>query len=847
MNIGFIFKAFVVAIPSGLGVALTFKDIWEWLKDGGKDKKGGKRKKTMRKWLIIVICCIGSFIWRVVFPEDSGELGSVQNTEDAAIPSASSIWQMCKMLAPRILLGIAGAVILLWLINFVYFHVGRKPKTTHQPKSTVKRKNGNRKGTGRGYRRSKEDTKVKERTLDRRKLYCFIILLALLTMLPVVKAQAADPKHRAQRFNVVFVMDNSGSMGTADETKQRFDAMDLFLALSADEGNYVGGIIFNEGIVKKIELEQLNGQRNKMIFSNDLRIVEPVGQTDIGLALMEAVKMLEASANPELPSVIILLTDGVTYLTGADNEETKDKMQASSKIKEDAITTAINKHYQVYSVCFGEQNAETELRDISDRTDGAYLRLSEKENDIKKVFWGFYELIYDTETVPIIEEPIPVGGTLETTFSIPEFGVEEVNIILSDLNKNMTYQITPPGRDAYTDDELDEMRISAGAFHIIKIVEPEDGEWSISVTGTQGEDVTVNMVFNADYQVVLEKEGGEWKTNLGDSVELKAYLKDGDVRLDDTTIYQNHGAVLEIEHGGQISEQDMVAEGEGYGLEYVLDDYGKYIFRVRMPINGMEETSGEWTVYVENQIPWAAQENPEWTVRKMVFGEKLFVKDLTTMAVDAEDSKLKYEIVDYDGTKDWQPEIVSDTELRIRGYSEPADIFGGKAKSEGTVTLRALDSQGGSCEFTLDIVLHDMDIVVCRVLLVLLAAAIVMLIASFIQSRNRKFNGEVTIVAFNGGTEQSASYLPRKGIVALSRCGNLAEGYGIDLRKTKLQATGKGYIYLKSSKGYYSMDSTEKRSRKIRLDNNREVTVSDNERLDSGIRITYYQSGDNFF
>lgn len=73
--------------------------------------KGVGKEKTIRKLLIIFICCIGSFIWSVVFPDDSGEIGSVQNAEEEVIQSEPRIWKMCKMLAPRILLGIAGAVI----------------------------------------------------------------------------------------------------------------------------------------------------------------------------------------------------------------------------------------------------------------------------------------------------------------------------------------------------------------------------------------------------------------------------------------------------------------------------------------------------------------------------------------------------------------------------------------------------------------------------------------------------------------------------------------------------------------------------------------------------------------
>lgn len=682
---------------------------------------------------------------------------------------------------------------------------------------------------------------MKKKSICKRLLSGAVLCLTVLLMLSVSKTSAAEPKHQAKRFNVVFVMDSSGSMGTTDGEKWRFDAVDLFLGLSADTGNYVGAVVFNEGIADTLDMIELDGQQSKLRFSRDLRNQPVDGQTNIGMALLEAVKMLDKSANRELPSAIILLTDGVTQLPS-------DKIEKAETDKETAIEAADRNFYPVYSVCLNKDSSEAaaELKDISDRTNGVYLNL-EKEENIKEVFSQFYNMIYDTETVTIMDESIPENGTLDGSFQIPEFGVEEVNIIISTLNYGTTYQVIPPGRGAFTEEEIERMKISAGPFSVIKVIEPGSGQWKISVTGTPGDSVTIRMVINADYKICLEDEGGELKHNLGDRLALNAYLIDGNVRLEESEIYRKHGAVLLVNHNGKIEKKDMSAQDEGYGLEYKFDDYGLFVFQVSMPINGMEEMSGELKVYVENHAPQVTEADLKWSSWQWLFGEKVYTKDLSLMAADREDAELTYEIVDYDGPPILQPEVISDVQLKIAGESELADVFKGTVKQKGSITLRALDSQGADCEFTMSLSLFTVNILLCRIFAGMAVLFVLLLLARFILSRHKKFNGEITVAAFdnlNGIHERPVTFAPRRGIIALSDY--IQEGCGIVLRRTKLRATGKDYIYLRFSKGCYS-SCDDKIRKKIRLDDGFEVTVSVDENKESGIKITYHYNGNGAY
>ena len=67
----------------------------------------------------------------------------------------------------------------------------------------------------------------------------------------------------SKRFNVMMVMDASASMSDSDPHNLRFDAMNLFTNLLADEGNVLGGEVFSTAIDREVELRPVSGQAAK--------------------------------------------------------------------------------------------------------------------------------------------------------------------------------------------------------------------------------------------------------------------------------------------------------------------------------------------------------------------------------------------------------------------------------------------------------------------------------------------------------------------------------------------------------------------------------------------------------
>ena len=117
------------------------------------------------------------------------------------------------------------------------------------------------------------------------------------------------------KYNVVFVIDESGSMLDTDANQLRYEATDLFLGLMSQEGNYVGTVSFDDTIIYSQDMMPVDAPEDKDVISGAIKEHSATnGDTDIGAAMEQAVNMLKSDGNPDLPSTIILLTDGNTDL-----------------------------------------------------------------------------------------------------------------------------------------------------------------------------------------------------------------------------------------------------------------------------------------------------------------------------------------------------------------------------------------------------------------------------------------------------------------------------------------------------------------------------------------------------
>lgn len=442
--------------------------------------------------------------------------------------------------------------------------------------------------------------------MDRRKRLArslVAMILVFVMSVGIFTSYAETTGASASRYNVVFVLDASGSMKQTDSALWRYEAMDLFLGLATDEGNRIGAVIFNEGIAGKIDLQEVNGKELKGQISQVLRNSPVTGDTDIGTALQMAVTMLDEGRDTSLPSAIILLSDGNTDLP---SDTTGQQLAQSNANKQDAVNRARANTYPVYSICLNANGAAKpeELADISNATGGVFMEVNNAE-DLKDVFAKFYNMIYTTETIPLVDGAIPEGGVMDIPFKVPATGVEEVNIIFSTLSQSASYSVFPPSGLAYTADELAAMTVKAQTFSVIKIPSPQGGDWKIQVRGIPGDAVKIDMVYNSDFKVDIDwDQSGE--ITKGTDVHFIAKIIESDGQPADAAAYGSASATLSVyrsSDNSEVSTTDMTvaADGVSFEADVTIEEEGDLYAVARINLDGMEKNSTHLNMTVEGE------------------------------------------------------------------------------------------------------------------------------------------------------------------------------------------------------------------------------------------------------
>ena len=175
-------------------------------------------------------------------------------------------------------------------------------------------------------------------------LLAIVLACTVLLSLPCIQANA-EKESSNNRFNVVIVLDASGSMKNTDPNGFRYEAISQFTGLLAEQGNVLGGVVFHTDLAAEKTLTEITSQAGKDAVTDMLKsIPSNGGWTNTGAGLSRAVEMIKQNGDPELPSVILFLSDGNTEMAS------KEATQASLDQKADAIQEAREQGIQIYSV-----------------------------------------------------------------------------------------------------------------------------------------------------------------------------------------------------------------------------------------------------------------------------------------------------------------------------------------------------------------------------------------------------------------------------------------------------------------------------------------------------------------
>ena len=672
--------------------------------------------------------------------------------------------------------------------------------------------------------------------MRQRKLTVFLMLFLALTLLilPVAGAEApvqpgdALPTGTANRFNVELVLDASVSMNESDARALRFEAIRLFNNLLPNEGNSLGGVVFSTDVDREIGPQPVSGPEEKDAVVRAIRDVPlPGGWTNIGAGLDRALDRLAEKGNPELPSVIILMSDGNTamYSDGL----TKD----AAEVRDEAVRRAAEENVPIYSICLnGNGTADlTEMERISGETGGVFTEVRRAE-DLNKVFEVFYELIYRSSSVTLADGVFPPDGILNTPFEVPGFGVEEVNIVFQ--GSALEARLARPDGSIY-DAELQRY----DTFSAIKLTDIIPGEWSLQTRGISGDRIRIEVIYNTNLTVTLymNREG-----DLLDPVEpvtFTARLSAGDFEAGNYEDYLGFEADLVAYDwdGAELERLPMYIGNNGFEVKSRFEE-GTYLFEASVTGNSLNKQSNrlgpirfaspEEIAPTPTPAPTPAPTPPPNTaptagtrtvqeillIWPVVGGS--YRLNLNTVVTDREGDPLTYTASSEDFEEGTEYTMTPSGTLRVN--------LGNFRLQGGSVNIRAEDAEGLPCDVMVR--LRPINTVV-----------ILLIHALRKREPRRTIHGDITVTSeVDGVVKTSAPRAPtKKGKYPLSAFTEI-DRVGLDYDKCFFEGGSDASIFLVTDRNVwwrgYETDS-------VRIDSGVETTVQIDEEGKEKLRIRF--------
>lgn len=613
------------------------------------------------------------------------------------------------------------------------------------------------------------------------------ICLVIILMTFLGGGALADDGVSTNKFNVAIVLDSSGSMAGTDPNGYRFEAISQFVNLLTEKGNNVCAVVFSGDIAASQSVQSMNNQASKNETIDLVRFVKPEGWTNIGKALELAVDMLE-DGDPDLPSVILFLSDGNTELSSGD------ATNISLEQKANAIQECREKGVAIYSVCLNANHTAdvSEMKQMADATAGIFEEVNTAD-DLPRVFNTFYSVIYGTSSITLVDDAFPTDGVLETKFEVPGIGVEEVNIIVYGNAISETL-IRPDGNTS------DASFVDSETFLLIKETDVVPGIWTLRTEGIPGDCIQVNMVYNTNLSVDVTASTNEDYINPADPITVSARLCADSVVANRAEQYTGYDAELIVSNAYQdeLEAYPMSVNGDHFEITRNFDE-GVYFYYVRVTGNYLEknsETFGPITFTASepsekeknNTPPYPVQDPAEYTVNIWpFFGAKLDI-DMTTLAVDDQDSALRYKL-ESSAFIEGQDYTIDGDVIKMTHYS----------LKKGGFTVSAMDSMGLSCEIEVVVTTHNIGLI--ALIAIGIVALVVLAVAGVVAYKNwiAPFMGEITVE--NVPERETDTKQKSRGQLKLGAFMVGATGFG---RDCYFQASGKNYVTFVSKKPVYT-------------------------------------------
>lgn len=360
---------------------------------------------------------------------------------------------------------------------------------------------------------------------------------------------------QSKKLEIVFVLDASISMQDSDPQNLRYEAIKLYMDMASAQGNRIGIVAYGGELAGEKALTDISTAQNRNEIIQYLSSLSLIHYTDTGIGLKKALEILESYGNDKnTKKAIILLSDGKN-----EPERPLDQCTADTNT---ALEHARGKGYPIYTIGLNADGTVDSdlLNSLAARTGGKGY-ITSQASDLNSILQEIYTA---NTTSKIIDTGTSSGSDNATAaIQIPNESVGEA-IVTVLHTQPVTMALADPSGAAVAIPS-DSVSLSESAtYSLIKLINPSQGTWTLDVSSSTGEKLTVNYVLSYKMKAALSIEAPE-NVKRGDAITLSLYLTSNGEKVDDLKDYKDLDAQVFIydSDGNQVKQIKLEMDETG--------------------------------------------------------------------------------------------------------------------------------------------------------------------------------------------------------------------------------------------------------------------------------------------
>lgn len=406
-------------------------------------------------------------------------------------------------------------------------------------------------------------------------MYILLALVLCLTQLPSTMFAASattSPNNSTTSVDAVLVLDASNSMKSSDPQQLGSEAMKLFIDMLPSQGDRVGIVSYTDRIEREKALTAIQSADDKTELKSFIDGLTRGAYTDISVGMKEAVTILQDNAQQGHEPMIVLFADGNNQL---NSNSGRSNSQADTDLNT-AVEQAKKDGYPVYTIGLnadGKLNQEA-LKKIADDTGGKSFVTTSAE-ELPEILSEIFAAHQEVNVVPV--DSITGNGQFQDVkIHIPNANVKEANISIMSSEAVEVKLVDPSGNAVAVPSDKVSMSTSK-SYSLVKLLSPEQGDWTLQVKGVDQDKIDINLVFNYNLELALDPIPTK-AYSKGDKIDIVSYLTSVGQKLTDNSQASSMKAVLNVTDvdTGTTSQVPLTTDGSEFKGTFEVPDNHVY-------------------------------------------------------------------------------------------------------------------------------------------------------------------------------------------------------------------------------------------------------------------------------